>query len=114
MTSDDEIDDDHDQFGALYRLWEVFLHMRAWGVPEYAELSNESRIAFTEMIESGTLLAYVEDCKRDLLRSGFQAPDVWLSILCASRIKSGISLIRPGQTWRDYRRNVSVVGAPRP
>ena len=50
------------------------------------KLHIESREAFTELIRTKALFAYVEDCKRAVLRAGISAPDAWLSVLCAASI----------------------------
>lgn len=76
-----------DQYFALYRLWEVFLHMRAWGRPAYESLGHESRDEFTRLVAAGLLFEYVEDCKIELVASGFAVPDAWLGPLCAARIR---------------------------
>lgn len=75
-----------DQYDALYDLWQVYLHMRAWGRPEYPDLSPEAREQFTELVETRALFAYVEDCKRDLLRAGVEVPDAWLNVLFAAHL----------------------------
>ena len=76
-----------DQYFALYRLWEVFLHMRAWGRPAYESLGHESRDEFTRLVAAGLLFEYVEDCKIELVASGVAVPDAWLGPLCAARIR---------------------------
>ncbi len=78
-----------DRYSALYRLWQVYLHMRAWGQPEYEELDADARENFTELVNTGALFAYVEDCKRDVLRAGVDAPATWLSPLSMSRLVDG-------------------------
>lgn len=74
------------QYDALYNLWEAYLHMRAWGSPEYETIRKEAREQFVELVQTGALFTYVEDCKRDVLRAGIEAPDHWLSVLCAGRL----------------------------
>lgn len=78
-----------DQYDALYDLWQVYLHMRAWGRPEYAGLSEKAREEFTELVETRALFTYVEDCKRDLLRAGVEVPDAWLNVLFAAHLTAG-------------------------
>lgn len=80
------------QYSALYCLWEVYLHMRAWCAPEHEQLRSVARGQFTELVRTGALFTYVEDCKRDVLRSGIDAPDGWLAVLCASRVVAGETL----------------------
>lgn len=80
------------QYSALYCLWEAYLHMRTWGAPEYGQMRPDAREQFTELVRTGALFTYVEDCKRDVLRSGIDAPDGWLAVLCASRVVEGESL----------------------
>lgn len=75
------------QYSALYRLWQVYLHMRAWGHPEYVELEPVAREQFTELVKTGALFTYVEDCKRDVLRAGVNVPDRWFDVLCMSRLR---------------------------
>lgn len=75
------------RFSSLYRLWQVYLHMRAWGHPEYVDLEPEAREQFAELVKTGALFTFVEDCKRDVLRSGLDVPDRWLKVLYAARIK---------------------------
>lgn len=75
-----------DQYDALYHLWEAYLHMRAWGSPDYETIREEAREQFVELVQTGALFTYVEDCKRDVLRAGVEAPDHWLSVLCAARL----------------------------
>jgi len=74
------------QYDALYHLWETYLHMRAWGSPDYESIREEAREQFVELVQTGALFTYVEDCKRDVLRAGVDAPDHWLSVLCAARL----------------------------
>jgi hypothetical protein len=74
------------QYFALYRLWEVFLHMRAWGRPAYESLGQESRDEFARLVAAGLLFEYVEDCKIELVALGVAVPDAWLGPLCAARI----------------------------
>jgi len=78
-----------DQFDALYDLWQVYLHMRAWGRPEYPDLSPEAREQFTELVETRSLFTYVEDCKRNLLHAGVEVPDTWLKVLFAAHLSPG-------------------------
>lgn len=56
------------QYDALYDLWEAYLHMRAWGSAEYEQIRKDARVQFMELVQTGTLFAYVEDCKRHVLR----------------------------------------------
>jgi hypothetical protein len=81
----DDVNEADGQYSALYRLWQVYLHMRAWGHPEYVDLEPVAREQFTELVETGALFTFVEDCKRDVLRAGVSAPDRWLDVLCMSR-----------------------------
>lgn len=78
-----------DQYSALYRLWQVYLHMRAWGQPEYDKLDADARENFTELVNTGALFDYVEDCKRDVVRVGINPPNTWLAPLCMSRLGDG-------------------------
>ena len=78
----------HAPYNALYRLWEVFLYMRAWGLPEYNELPKEAREGFAELVATGRLFAYVEDCKRDVLAAGVDLPNEWLSVLYALHVSA--------------------------
>lgn len=80
------------QYNALYCLWESYLHMRAWGTPDYELIDSDARQQFAELIRTGELFTYVEDCKRYVLRSGIDAPDSWLSVLSAGRVAEGESL----------------------
>jgi hypothetical protein len=80
------VTDPQDQYDALYDLWQVYLHMRAWGRPEYPDLSAEAREQFTELVETRALFTYVEDCKRDVLRAGVEVPDPWLNVLFAAHL----------------------------
>jgi hypothetical protein len=75
------------RYCALYRLWQAYLHMRAWGCPEYDDLAPEAREQFTELVRTGSLFTFVEDCKRDVLRAGLDVPDHWLKILSMGRVK---------------------------
>lgn len=75
------------RYSALYHLWQVYLHMRAWGRPEYDDLSPEAREQFTELVRTGSLFTFTEDCKRDVLRAGLDVPDHWLKVLCMGRVK---------------------------
>lgn len=75
------------RYGALYRLWQVYLHMRAWGRPEYAELAADAREQFTDLVRTGSLFTFAEDCKRDVLRAGLDVPDRWLKVLCMGRLR---------------------------
>ncbi|MCC6238756.1 MAG: hypothetical protein IT448_00425 [Phycisphaerales bacterium] len=79
-----------ERYDALYRLWEVYLHMRAWGLPEYEGLGAAARKRFAVLVKTGALFTYVEDCKRDVLRAGLSAPDAWLWPLCADRCNDGV------------------------
>lgn len=74
------------QYSALYRLWQVYLHMRAWGQPEYVELEPVAREQFTELVKTDAVFTYIEDCKRDVLRAGVNVPDRWFDVLCMSRL----------------------------
>jgi len=87
------------QYDALYRLWEVFLHMRAWGVPEYGDLPEDAREGFAEAVATGALFTYVEDCKRDVLRAEIDLPDEWLSVLYAAHVSPDVPL---PQAERDH------------
>lgn len=78
-----------DQYDALYKLWEVYLHMSVWGLPEYEQLDADARAHFAELVQTGTLFNYVEDCKRDVMRAGLNPPNLWLWLLCASRCAEG-------------------------
>lgn len=80
------MDNSQAQYDALYRLWESYLHMRAWGAPKYETIRVEARSHFANLVRTGVLFTYVEDCKRDVLRAGFEAPDRWLSVLSAGRL----------------------------
>lgn len=80
------------KYGALYNLWEAFLHMRAWGLPDYVGLDERARAQFAELVRTRALFTYVEDCKRDLLRNGVEAPDHWLAVLCASGVAENAPL----------------------
>ena len=66
--------------------------MRVWGAPEYEQIRADAREQFAELVRTGALFMYVEDCKRDLLRSGVESPDSWLSVLGAGRLVEGESL----------------------
>lgn len=55
------------RYSALYRLWQVYLHLRACGRPEYDDLESEAPEQFTELVTTGALFSYVEGCKRDVL-----------------------------------------------
>ncbi|MBL8764813.1 MAG: hypothetical protein JNM07_11150 [Phycisphaerae bacterium] len=74
------------RYSALYRLWQVYLHMRVWGHPEYPDLDGEAREQFTELVRTRSLFTFVEDCKRDVLRAGLEVPDRWLKVLCMARV----------------------------
>lgn len=74
------------KYSALYNLWEAFLHMRAWNLPDYESLDDVAREQFTELVRTRALFTYVEDCKRDLVRNGVDVPDRWLAVLCAGRV----------------------------
>ena len=76
------------RFSALYHLWQVYLHMRAWARPEYGDLTPEAREQFTELVRTGSLFTFTEDCKRDVLRAGLTVPDHWLKVLCMSRVSA--------------------------
>lgn len=76
------------QYDALRRIWTVYLHMRAWGSPEYNGLGEDDRESFAQGLASGALFSFLEDCKRDALRTGLAIPDEWLSVLYASHIKT--------------------------
>ena|GEM_PF-2724324 len=80
------------KYDALYCLWEAYLHMRAWGAPEYELLDSDARQQFADLVRTGALFAYVEDCKRDILRLGIEAPDSWLSVISAGRVVEEESL----------------------
>jgi hypothetical protein len=80
------------QYHALYTLWEVFLHMRAWGRPEYEGLGPDARADFARLVDAQLLFEYVEDCKIELIASGVTVPDLWLHPLCAARIRPGVPL----------------------
>lgn len=82
----------NERYGSLYRLWQVYLHMRAWGHPEYDGLEPVAREQFTELVRTGVLFTFVEDCKRDVLRAGIDAPDHWLDVLCMGRVRPDQSL----------------------
>lgn len=76
------------QYHALYTLWEAYLHMRAWGRPDYEGLDPEARAEFARLVDERLLFEYVEDCKLDLIASGATVPDAWLHPLCANRIRA--------------------------
>jgi hypothetical protein len=79
-------------YSALYRLWQVYLHMRSWGRTELGVLDLVAREQFTELVTTGVLFTYVEDCKRDVLRAGVNLPDHCLDVLCMSRVIPGQAL----------------------
>lgn len=80
---------DCSQYDALYLLWRLYLHMRAWGTPAYSQLREPDRTDFTEAVAAGELLETVENAKRLLLQTGFPAPDSWLAVLAAAPIDRG-------------------------
>lgn len=84
--------DSDTRYSSLYRLWQVYLYMRAWGRPEYDDLESEAREQFTELVTTRALFTYVEDCKRDVLRVGISVPDRWLDVLCMGRVSPGQAL----------------------
>lgn len=84
--------DSDSRYSALYRLWQVYLHIRAWGRPEYGDLDSEAREQFSELVTTGALFSYVEDCKRDVLRAGISVQDRWLDVLCMGRVSPGQAL----------------------
>ncbi len=60
--------------------------MRAWREPEYESIDASARQQFTELVKTQTLFAYVEECKRDLVRVGADVPDRWLTVICAGSV----------------------------
>ena len=65
------------QYHALYTLWEAYLHMRAWGRPDYDGLDPEARAEFARLVDARLLFEYVEDCKLDLIASGATVTNAW-------------------------------------
>jgi len=76
------------RYDALCALWRTYLHMRAWGLPEYDELGPEDKECFRRLVRDGKLFAHVEDCKRAVLAAGLGdvVKDEWLNFLAASGI----------------------------
>ncbi len=75
------------RYSSPYRLWQIYLHMRAWSHPEYDDLEPVTCEQFTELVRTGALFTYVEDCKRDVLRAGANVPDHWFDALRMSRVR---------------------------
>lgn len=73
------------KYRAFLALWTTYLHLRAWGLPEYEQLDSEDRKYFRGLIAKGrdALFAHVEDCKRAVLRGGLgdQVPDGWINLI---------------------------------
>jgi hypothetical protein len=70
---------------AFQALWTTYLHLRAWGLPEYEELTPEDKAYFRGLVNKGrdALFAHIEDCKRAVLRGGLsgQVRDEWLAVI---------------------------------
>jgi hypothetical protein len=71
---------------ALMALWRVYLHMRAWGLPEYDQLPAEERGDFLQHVKQGTLFDYVEECKLAVCGADVAVKDSWLLPLFAGDI----------------------------
>jgi hypothetical protein len=99
------------QYGALYALWQSYLHMAAWGQPEYKDLDEDDRKAFAALVEQGSVFAYVEDCKRKAVRAGVVPTDRdgWLLPLGGSALRKDKGL---SQTRRDEIRAVLTTMYP--
>jgi hypothetical protein len=73
------------KYDAFMALWETYLHLRAWGQPEYEELQPEDKRYFKGLVAKGrqALLFHLEDCKLSVVRAGLgdQVRDEWLAIL---------------------------------
>jgi hypothetical protein len=77
---------------AIYRLFEVFAHMRAWGSPEYEHMPEADRDSFRAIVAGRELFNYVEDCKRELGRTGVNVPDEWVQVFYAEHLDVGSPL----------------------
>ncbi len=77
---------------ALYRLFEVLAHMRAWETSDYGYMPEADRASFREIVTRPELFNYVEDCKREIKQTGAGVPDEWLQVFFAAHLGVGMPL----------------------
>ena len=90
---------------AVYRVWQAYLYMEAWGQPVYDQLDSDARAGFEHLVEAKQLFGYVEDAKREMARLVPDVPDLWLNPLCAATIERGEE---PNQYWRDVLARITT------
>ena len=76
------------KYQAFLALWTTYLHLRAWGLPDYEELSPGDKEYFRGLVAKGrdAVFSHVEDTKRAVLAAGLgsQVHDDCLNFLGAA------------------------------
>lgn len=67
---------------AYLPLWEVFLHLRSWGLPEYEDLQTKGREEFRALVASGldAIYKHINMCQSRIVNAklGSSVEDNWL------------------------------------